>query len=361
MPWVAAAAAAMNMAGGIIGGQSQRDAATQAGDAQKKAMLAYIDKLDKVGMPPDQSALLILDQYQQAGILTPQLEQQLQDTVNEFKNIKTNEAARNQQIQVLRQMAQYGRAGLTPDEAAEMRKARQGVQQDLEAKQQQIIQNLAARGQAGSGAEIAARLGASQAAADRASEESDRVSSLAQQRALQALIQQSGMANQLRGQDFSEDSARAEAQNVMNRFDRQNQIGIGQRNVHSQNLAQESNLQNLQRIKDSNVEQSNKEKYNQLQRQRQNWLDKLDYARAYQAPLTDYGDAAARQASGEQQAVGKMWSEGLGGAAKGMMSMFGGGAGGMMGGMGSVKDMSYEEAESLYDKQQAARKTGRGV
>ena len=361
MPWVAAAAAAMNMAGGIIGGSAQRDAATQAGDAQKAALSAYFDKLDKVGMPPDQSALLILDQYQQAGLLTPQLEQAIADSANEFNNIKRNESARQQQINALRQMSQYGRAGLTPDEAAEMRKSRQGVQQDLEAKQQQIIQNLAARGQGGAGAEIAARLGASQAAADRQSEESDRVSSMAQQRALQALISQSSMAQQLRGQDYSEDAARAEAENQMKRFNKENQIGWQQRNVGAQNYAQEFNLRNLQRIKDTNVEQSNIEKYKQLDRQRQNWLDKLTYARSYAQPLQAYGDAAADQARGEQKALGSMWSEGLGGAAKGMMSMFGGGMGGMMGGVQNVKDMSYAEAEDAYDKQQAARRTGRGV
>lgn len=335
MPWVAAAA--MNMAGGIIGGQAQRDAATQAGDAQKAALSAYFDKLDKVGMPPDQSALLILDQYQQAGLLTPQLEQAIADSANEFNNIKRNESARQQQINVLRQMSQYGRAGLTPDEAAEMRKSRQGVQQDLEAKQQQIIQNLAARGQAGGGAEIAARLGASQAAADRQSEEADRVSSLAQQRALQALISQSSMAQQLRGQDYSEDSARAEAENQMKRFNKENQIGLQMRNVTSQNQAQASNLANLQSLKNMNVQQANTEKYKQLDRQRQNWLDKLQYAQAYEPGLQRYGNAAAQQARGEQEALGSMWSEGLGGAAKAISSFIpsGGGTSGASG-MGNV-------------------------
>ena len=300
------------MIGQLIGGLRGQDTVSGGYDAQKASISAMIDKLDKVGMPPDQSALLILDQYQQAGILTPQLEQALQDSVTEFKNIKRDEGTRQFQVKALQQMAQYGRAGLTPDEAAEMRKARQGVQQDLEAKQQQIIQNLAARGQAGGGAEIAARLGASQAAADRASEEGDRISSLAAQRALQAIAQQSGMASNLRNQDYGEESARASAMDQMQRFNVQNQMGINQRNVASQNTAQAANLANKQSIANQNVGQSNQEKYNQLQRQRQNWLDKLAYAQSYQNPLQQYGQAGLQQAMSRgqsQAALGKAFDD----------------------------------------------------
>ena len=300
------------MIGQLIGGLMGQSTAQGGYDAQKAAILGYMDKLDKVGMPPDQSALLILDQFQQAGILTPQLEQAIQDSTTQFQNIKRDESTRQFQVNALKQMAQYGRAGLTPDEAAEMRKARQGVQQDLEAKQQQIIQNLAARGQGGAGAEIAARLGASQAAADRQSEESDRVSALAAQRALQAIAAQSSMAQQLRGQDYGEEAAKAEAMDQMQRFNVQNQIGWQQRNVGAQNQAQAANLQNLQRIKDANVSQSNQEKYNQLERQRQNWLDKLAYAQAYQSPSMAYGQTGLNQAMSKAQsqaALGKAFDD----------------------------------------------------
>lgn len=328
MPWLAAAAAATGALGGILGADESRSGATAAGNAQKAAIAAMIAKLDAIGMPPDQSAKLILDQYKQAGILTPQLEQQVQASVSDFSKIKTDEATRGMQVQALQRMAQLGKAGLTPDERAQMRQLQAQAAQQGQSAQQAIIQNLAARGQGGQGAEIAARLGASQGAAQQASSAADQVSALAAQRALQALGQQSSMAGQLRASDFGEEAQKAAAADQMNRFNVQNQMAINQRNVGASNVAQEANLSNLQNIQNANVGQSNQEKYNQLQRQRQNWLDKLSYAQAYASPLQQYGNAAAQQALGESSARAQGIASGFGGLSSYLSSMGGAGGGG---------------------------------
>lgn len=323
--------AGLGLVGGLLGANQAREGATAAGDAQKAAILQMIAKLDQVGMPPDQSAAVILDQYRQAGILTPALEAQVVQLGSEFKNIKTDQAVRGQQVQALRQMSQLGSVGMTADERALNRQQQADVQRDLEAKQQQIIQNLAARGQAGGGAEIAARLGASQGSAQQASESADRVSALAAQRALQAIMQSSNMAGQLREGDFSEESAKARAGDEMSRFNTQNQMAINQRNTASSNVAQTGNLENLQRIGDLNVGQANEEKYNQLARQRQFWNDKLRYAQAYAGPLQDFGQASANQARGESSARQKAIGEGFGG----LSTIFGG-----LGGAGAASGAS---------------------
>lgn len=285
-----------------IGGLMGQEHTQAAGDAQKEAIGQMIAKLDSVGMPPDQSAAIILDQYKQAGLLTPQLEQQVKDSVSSFQGIKTDQASRNMQTQALQRMAQYGKAGLTPDERAVLNQSRQSVQRDNEAKQQQIIQNMAARGQGGGGAELAARLAASQGSADQASQQADSVSSMAAQRALQAIGAQSNMAGQLRTQDFGEEATKANAQDQMNRFNVQNQMAINQRNTTVGNQAQAANLMNAQDLSNKNVGQNNQEKYNQLNRQRQNWLDKMSYAQAYMNPLGAYGQAHA----GQEDAKAKM-------------------------------------------------------
>lgn len=294
------------MLGEIVGGLLGQGHAQAGYDAQKQAINAMIAKLDQVGMPPDQSAAIILEQYKQAGILTPQLEQQVKDSVSQFAQIKTDQGVRNMQVKALQQMSQLGRTGMTADERAAGRVAQAGVQSDLEAKQQQIIQNLQARGQAGGGAEIAARLGSSQAAANRGSEEADRVSAMAAQRALAAISQGSSMAGQLRGQDYSEEAAKAEAQDQMNRFNVQNQMAINQRNVGIGNQAQASNLSNAQQISNANVGQTNQEKYNQLQRQRQFWTDKLNYAQSYSNPLQQLGNVGLNQEMSKAQQVASL-------------------------------------------------------
>lgn len=300
------------MIGQLIGGLKGQETASAGFDAQKAAILGMIDKLDKVGMPPDQSAALILEKYKQAGILNPQLESMVMNLTTEYQNIKTDEATRGMQVKALERMGQYGQAGLTADERAAMRQSQTGVQRANEANQQAIIQNLAARGQGGGGAEIAARLAASQGAAQQASEEADRVSAMAAQRALQAIAAQSGMAGQLREQDFGQQSQRAAAMDQMNRFNLQNQMDIGQRNVASQNQAQAVNLANKQTALDKNVAGSNAEKYAQLDRQRQNWLDKLAYAQSYQNPLGQYGQTSLNQNMSKAQsqaALGKAFDD----------------------------------------------------
>lgn len=305
--------AGLGLAGGILSADENRSASTDAGNAQKSAISAMIAKLDAVGMPPDQSAALILDQYKQAGILTPQLESQIHDSISQFSNIKRDDATRSMQVNALKQMSQYGKAGLTPDERAAMRLAQNDVQRQNEANQQSIIQNMQSRGMQGSGAEMAARLGGAQGSANNASEQADRVSSMAAQRALAAISQGNTMAGQLRTQDFGEEGTKASAQDQMNRFNTQNQMAINQRNVATGNRDQEANLINKQSISNANTGQNNQEKYNQLQRQRQGWLDKMQYAQAYQSPLREYGNASAQQAYGEDKARSQGISSAFGG------------------------------------------------
>lgn len=322
MAWLAAGMAASGVASGLLGASGQKAAAQEAADAMKQMYGQYIAKLDAVGLPPDQSAAIILQQYQQAGQLTPELEQLIQASASEYNNIKTNQQLRDIQNQALQRMTQLGRAGLTPDERAQMRQAQAQVAQQGQATQQAIIQNLAARGQAGGGAEIAARLGASQSAAQQMSEAADRASGIGAQRALQAIASSGSMGSQMEQQQYSQEAQRAQAADVMNRFNFEAQIGRQQRNVAASNLAQSANLQNLQRIRDMNVQQANQELYNQQARQRQYWTDKLAYAQSYGAPLGAMGQAQAQAAQQIGQAGANMW-QGIGQAITGGLGYYG--------------------------------------
>lgn len=336
MPVVAAIAAAVGIGGGVLAADQKRTAYQEAGDAQKDAIGEMIARLDAVGMPPDQSAAVILNQYKQAGIYTPQLEQQVKDSISAYSQIKGNQTAHDTQVKALQQMSQYGKAGLTADERAASRLAQSDVQRQNEANQQSIIQSMQQRGQAGSGAELAARMGAQQGTANSASEQADRISATAAQRALQAISQSSTMAGQLQQQDFSQAAQKAAAADEMNRFNVQNQMAIGQRNTGYNNAAQAANLENLQNINNSNTSQNNQEKYNQLARQRQFWQDKLNYAQAYMSPLQQYGNAAAAQNMGEDMARSEGTSKAFG-ALSGAIGSMGAGGGGAAGGMGGVK------------------------
>ncbi len=297
--------------GGILGNSANKKAmaAAQAALAQAREII------DQVGAPPDLSAAIIMDQFQQVGLLTPEMEQAIQLGVSRVAKIEEDKSLRDAQVNALKELQQRGRTGVTAEEQAQFNVSRQGVQRDLEAKQQQLKQDLAMRGQAGSGAEIAARLLSSQESADRASEEADRINALAASRALEAISRSGDLGGNIRGQDFQVESTKAGAQDEFDRFNVQNQIGREQRNVGSRNVAQEKNLDVKQQVHQRNVETANQERLRQAEAKRQHWLDSLEYARARANP---YGQQAQMEMqSGQNKA--QMWS----GIGSGVGSAFG--------------------------------------
>lgn len=94
-----------------------------------------------------------------------------------------------------------------------------------------ILQNMAQRGQSGSGLELLSQLQSSQAATDRAAQQGLNISGMAQNRALDAIMQSGQLANQMRGQEFGEQSKKAEAEDAINRFNTQNRQNVNQYNV----------------------------------------------------------------------------------------------------------------------------------
>lgn len=308
MPWIAAGMVVAGAVGSMMSGNAQKKAAAKAAAAQQAALEEQRRLIEEVGMPPDQSARIVLKDLQQAGLLTPELEEAINLDVSKRSQIQEDPELRKIQVSALQQMAKRGRAGLTAEERAEFNKSRGEVQRDLQAKQAQIINEMQMRGQSGGGAEIASRLLSSQDAADRASEEADRIQAAASARALQAMQAQSGMAGDLRGQDFDVESFKASAEDEFNRFNVENQIARQTRNVGVRNVAQEYNLGEKQRIQDTNTNNYNDETYNQLARQRQYWSDKLDYAGMKAGIARSGGEAAARTSTQQGQNKANMIS-----------------------------------------------------
>ena len=306
------ASAVAPIVGGIIGGNANKKAMAAAQAAMERAQAI----IEETGMPPDLSAPVIIQELKRAGIYSPSMEADIHTAVSEVSKIQEDKGLRDTQVQALQNMSKLGKAGLTAEERAQMNKARQSVQGDLQAKQQQIIQDMQMRGQSGSGAELAARLSSSQAGADRQSEEADRISAMAQARALQAIQSSSGMAGSLRGQDFDVAQAKAGAADEFERFNIGNQIATQQRNVASQNQGQQLNLGEAQRISDTNIGAANAEKYRQNQAKRDFWQDKLSYntARAGgQAQMANMEMAKGQQAANMWSGIGSGVSAGLGG------------------------------------------------
>jgi hypothetical protein len=241
-------------------------------EAERLANEAYAE-IEALGLPPDQSTELMLEKFKSAGLYTPELEQEIRQTVSKTSEIKEDPRLKDAQMKALEMMQQTGRTGLNATDRAALNQIRQEVQRDAEAKRQQIMQSMQARGQAGGGAELAASLLSAQAGADQQSEAGDRIAAQAQERALQAMMQSGQLGGQVRGQDLDYNRTVAEAADEMERFNIQNAVNRQQRNVGARNQGQQMNLQQQQEIMNANTAMSNAEKQRQAQAARQYYND----------------------------------------------------------------------------------------
>lgn len=303
--------------GGVIGGLIGQDQAS--GDRAKGQGYSEqaFQELLGLGLPPDLSKEIILQHFQEAGMLTPEMEQDIEQTYSKVAQMQTDPTGRNAQLQALQKLKGLSQTGLGAEDRAALNQVRDQVQRDLEGKRQQIMQNFQARGQGGSGAELISQLQAAQGSANQASMEGDRLAAMAQQRAREALMQSSNLGSDIRNQDYTESLNRARAEDALNQFNVQNQIAREQRNVASRNSAQMANLQNKQSIMNANVQMNNNELYRQNQAKRDYWNDQMTRAKlrsgAYGGMGDMYqqrGDAIAKREQDRYTALGGIVEKG---------------------------------------------------
>lgn len=335
--------------GGIIGSVVGHDAAS--GDRSKSQGYAEdaMNALTSIGVPPDQSKEIILQKFQQAGILTPEMEKQIDIAHSKVSEMQPANQGRNAQIQALTQLQQLGKTGLGAQDRAALNQIRDETQTALEGKRQQILQNMQARGMGGSGAELIAQLQGSQGSANQASQQGDQVAAQAQNRALQAIMNSASLGGNIQSADTQLAMNKAQAQDELNRFNTQNQMAQQQRNVASGNQAQQSNLANSQALSNANVSQANQEKYRQSNAQRQNWLDQVTRAKT-QSQGYNYGaQDYANRANNEEEGATKMWT-GIGGLAdSGVSALAGMPSGGGGGSSTNMKNAKFNaNGEMLY-------------
>lgn len=161
---------------------------------------------------------------------------------------------------------------------------------NLQGQNQAIIQDAMQRGIYGSGLEQAQRLQAAQSAANRMNSQDLNVMSQAQQRALDSLAAYGNLAGNMRSQDYNEQAQRAAAANAINQF-----------NVNQMTNANVGNVDNRNKVSQSNTDIYNKQQDSNVQAARDIWSNKADVAalrtNQYNA---NKSDARAAQQSNNQ-------------------------------------------------------------
>lgn len=134
--------------------------------------------------------------------------------------------------------------GMNLSDQANLAELQGSVSAEDRGRREAIMQGMAQRGMGGSGMELLQKLDSAQAATDRASQGGLDIAAMAQQRALDAIMNQGQLSGQMRGQDFGEQAQIAQAQDAIAQFNAQNQNVMNQYNTGSQNQMAQFNAQN---------------------------------------------------------------------------------------------------------------------
>lgn len=286
----------------IIGGLMGQEAAKGQQKSQERMYKEMLARMAGIDLPSveDQKLNLLLQQSQ--GTYTPELEAALALGPSAMEQVAIDPRLRQQQMAALEQYAQVAQSGATPADEAMMEMVRRNAASEAQAKQGQILQEMQARGQGGSGAELIAKLQANESGADRLQQAQLQEAVAKQNARMAALAQQANLASGVRSQDYGQQTDLAKSRDVISQFNLQNQQNVGQRNVGSKNLAQQQNLQNAQAIANQNVALQNQQQMHNkglLQQQFQNQITKATgQNQAGQNLASMYGNMAANTAGG---------------------------------------------------------------
>ena len=299
----------------VLGGLFGQGAASGDRAAAQKAYQDTQAAFAAIQAAPDESKPRLLRQYQAAGILTPELEQAIQQGPSEAAAVTTDPELMKAQMQALTSFQQQATGGMTPQARAALNQTRREAETEATGRQQALMQNMQARGLGGSGAELAAALQGGQSAASRASEQSDQLMAQNAAQAQQAALASGQLGGQMQQAQFSQNMAKAQAQDQLNRFNVQAQQAAQAANVGAQNQAQAANLANLQNIGNANVGQANQEQLRQSQARQQQWQNNLALAQAKAGQANQYGNQMNQQANQTAQS----WAN-IGSGAGGLIS-----------------------------------------
>jgi hypothetical protein len=162
----------------------------------------------------------ILGEYGQIDV--PELEkltaEELGPSAMERVREEMDPRLREQQMRVLSQLGEFSTDGDSVETQAAMNNVMGDIARQESAGRNAILNNMRARGVAGSGAELAAQLSNNQAAADRAQSAGLQIGADAKRRMYDAMLAQGQMAGNVRNQEYGELSDAAKSRDLISRY-----------------------------------------------------------------------------------------------------------------------------------------------
>lgn len=279
----------------ILGGNAGKD------EMQKSLQISRdnVELLKNLNVPTEEAQRIVLQNPELAGLLGAET---IDGTALNYVSVDPRlQQARNK---ALEQMGALSQQGLGAEDKAAFNQLRRQTAGAVQANQQQVLSNAAARGTLNSGNTLTAQLMAGQNAANNMSQQSDQIAAQAAAARRQALGQYSDMSTNMANNDFSQRAQIANAKDTINQFNSQTKTNANQYNL--------TNQQNIANQRASNANQQ--EIYNkQLKQQKfQNDLSKINgVSGANQNLANTYATQGTNAANGQAAMTGAL----IGGAA----------------------------------------------
>ena len=244
--------------GGVLGLGSSLLGGDEEASYQEKAYQEALQKMKDLHVPNPEDMAYQLTGYKPQEVGPAILEKEAVASKSAFESLpETDPRLVNAQMQALSRLQKVGAQGLTPQDLAAFQQAEMNVARAQKGQQDAILQSMAARGQGGAGAELAARLSTSQAAANRLAEMQQNQAAEANRARLAAIGGAGELASKYRTQQFGEQSTGASAKDIMERFNKELSTSQSSRNVNRLNQTEAQKLAEKQRAEASRVDTSN--------------------------------------------------------------------------------------------------------
>lgn len=291
----------------------------QASGANKEAsrkLNGLLQMYNKIRVPTVEDQQLLLEEFQNAGLLTPEMESAILQGDSAFNNIQEDSRLREAQLGALTKLQDISdNNGLDFQAKNKLNQTRNEASQWAKGNREAIQQSFERRGMGGSGQELAAQLLNSQSGANRVSNEGLNIAALAEERALQSLMGASDIGGQVRKQDFDIAARKADATDNIRRFNTEVVNRAQSSNVDRVNNARAANLQNKQNIMNANTDLRNKQQEHNkglIQQRYQNELSRLDGLSGNTRSLAEVdlkrGEQQSEMWGGIGQGVGQVWA-----------------------------------------------------
>lgn len=293
-----------SLVGGLMGGRQAKKAAQAQADAAARAEAMY----SNIKAPTVEEQQILLQRLMSEGNYDPELMEALGLGPSSMESVTADQRATDAQAEALAGMQEIGKGGLTESDLAAARQLQRQTDSNDMARRKSILNQMAQRGTLGSGMELAAQLQSAQDSTQTQADNTDKLIQQAQARALEGLSRTGSLSEQMRYQDFNEKSQKAQARDVINKFNTTNRQDVNNQNIANRNTAQLRNLDTRQSIANANVGLSNQEQMHNKQLLQNNFNNTMDLTNAKAGRAVATGQANAGINAARAQNIGAITS-----------------------------------------------------